>query len=97
MKSRSLWVFFAVMLLSALALAFVYLQPAAPRPTVAIQDGKTIDFSSGRPVVKDDAKQKATIDKAVREMDEAVKDITFTSPTAPTPVSPTPKKAAPKK
>ena len=52
-----------------------------PKPNVAIQDRKTIDFSSGKPVVKDSAKDKAIIDKAVKEMDDATKDISF----APTP------------
>jgi len=50
---------------------------APPQPEVAIQDGKTIDFSSGRAVVKDDAKQKTLIEKSVREMADAAKDVTF--------------------
>ncbi|MDB6126439.1 MAG: hypothetical protein JWM35_335 [Verrucomicrobia bacterium] len=54
---------------------------ATPRQNVAIQDQKTIDFSSGKPVVKDSTNDKAIIDKAVKEMDDATKDISF----APTP------------
>lgn len=61
-------------------------QPA-PNPPVAIQDNKTVDFSSGKPVVKNSAEDKAAIDAAVKEMDAATKDITF----GPTP-SPPPKK-----
>lgn len=44
---------------------------------VAIQDGKTLDFSSGRPVIKDSAADKAALDAAVKEMDAASKDVTF--------------------
>lgn len=84
MRNRLLWVFVAVAAVSAAAL-FIARFKAGPRrnPEVAIQDGKTIDFSSGRPVVKDTAKEKASIDKAVKEMDEASKGITFSSPSAP--------------
>jgi hypothetical protein len=91
MKNRLLLVFVAVVVLSAVALLLARWKTGGgkPAPEVAIQDGKTIDFSSGRPVVKDTAKEKASIDKAVREMDEAAKGVTFTSPT--------PKKADPKK
>lgn len=46
-------------------------------PTVKIEDGKTIDFSSGKPVVKDSAEDRKAIDAAVKEMDEASKGITF--------------------
>jgi len=44
---------------------------------VAIQDGKTIDFSSGRPVTRDGAADKAALDAAVKEIDAASKDVTF--------------------
>ena len=54
---------------------------AAPGPVVAIQNQKTIDFSSGRPVVKDSARDQAILNSAVQEMAEATKDIRF----APTP------------
>jgi len=53
----------------------------APTPitngAVAIEDGKTIDFSSGTPVVRDSAEEKAIIDAKVKEMDEAAAGITF--------------------
>ncbi|HWA11171.1 MAG TPA: hypothetical protein VG838_17145 [Opitutaceae bacterium] len=51
-------------------------------PPVAIQDGKTIDFSSGKPVVKDSTRQKADIDAKVKEIDDAVKDVRFDQPAA---------------
>lgn len=58
--------------------------PPLPAEPVAIQDRKTIDFSSGRPVVKDSAQDRAIIDAAVKEMDEAAKNVRF-DPTAPQP------------
>lgn len=52
-----------------------------PRPlepgVVPIQNQKTIDFSSGKPVVQDDAANKAAIDAALKEMEEATKGVTF--------------------
>ena len=65
-------------------------------PRVPIQDGKTIDMSSGRPVVLDDARSRAAIDKAVKEMDAAASEVTFkSSPSAVTkksePPAPAPK------
>jgi len=44
---------------------------------VPIADGKTLDFSSGKPVIRDGAADKAALDAAVREIDEASKDVTF--------------------
>ena len=79
----------AVALLAA-ALAYRRLYRPAPRinPPVEIQDRKTIDFSSGKPVVKDSAKEQALIDAAVKEIDDAVKDVTF----GPPPAAPAPTK-----
>jgi len=96
MKSRLLWIFAAVIVLSAVALfvARTKLAPGKRHPDVAIQDGKTLDFSSGRPVVKDTAKEKADIAKAVKEMEDAAKDVSFSSTPAKTPE---PKKAEAKK
>ncbi len=54
-------------------------------PVVPLQDGKTVDFSGGRPVIRDGAADKAAMDAAVREMDEAGKAVTF-------PADPPPKK-----
>jgi hypothetical protein len=55
-------------------------QPRSPvrsPAVVPIQDGKTIDFSSGAPVIKDSAADKAVLDASVKEMDAASKDVTF--------------------
>lgn len=66
--------------------------PAKPLPEVAIQEGKTIDFSSGKPEIRDTPEDRAALEKAKAEMDEATKDIIFEptmkagegQPTAPT-------------
>jgi len=58
---------------------------AQPKPSVAIQDAKTIDFSSGKPVVKDSAEEKAIIEQSVREMNEAAAGVTFGPSPAPAP------------
>ncbi len=65
----------------------------APAQTVAIQDGKTLDFSSGKPVLKDSADEKAIIEQALKEMNEAAAGVTF----GPVPKAPAPdtKKPAP--
>jgi hypothetical protein len=76
----------AVALGVAVAMAWRRFRPAPKmNPPMAIQDNATIDFSSGKPVVKDSAQEKAIIDAAVKEMDDAVKGVAFT-PTAPAPV-----------
>ena len=107
MKGRTLWVF---VLAVALALAVVawwrrgssVQRPAAPvarstakpKPEVPIQDGKTIDFSSGVPIVKDDAKEKAAIDRSVKAMEAAAKEVTFTPTAAASTPAPDDKKKA---
>jgi hypothetical protein len=86
-------IFLALAALIAGMLAFRFFKPgiaARTNPSVAIEDGKTIDFSSGKPVVKDSAQDKAAIDAAVKEMEEAVKDVTF----GPPPAKPAEKKTA---
>jgi len=60
---------------------------SAPKTTVAIQDGKTLDFSSGKPVLKDSADEKAIIEQSVKEMNEAAASVTF----GPAPKAPAPK------
>jgi hypothetical protein len=61
--------------------------PTTPAPTAApaevpIQEGKTIDFSSGQPEIRATDEDRAAIERAAREMDEATKDVTF-APTKP--------------
>ncbi len=52
-------------------------------PRVPVQDGKTIDMSSGRPVVQDDARSRAAIEKAKKEMEAAASEVTFAPRPAP--------------
>ena len=66
--------------------------PARPAPLVAprndpvpgplqvpIQDGATIDFSYGAPMVKMQGKDQEALDRALKEMAEATKNVTFPS------------------
>jgi hypothetical protein len=57
-------------------------RPAAA-PPVPIQDGRTIDFSGGSPVVSNSAADKAALEAGVKAIDEAEKGVTF--PAQPTP------------
>jgi hypothetical protein len=58
--------------------------PRDPLPEVAIQDGKTIDFSGGHAEIRDNPEDRAAMEKALREMEEAAKEVTF-GPTQPPP------------
>ena len=55
----------------------------APEPPMAgpvdltQHERKTIDFSSGQPVVKDSPEDRAAIDAALKDMAEAAKGVTF--------------------
>ncbi len=46
-------------------------------PAIEIQDGVTIDFSTGKPVIVNTPQNKAAIATAVKEIDEAVTDVKF--------------------
>jgi hypothetical protein len=64
---------------------------AKPPVDLAKHDGQTIDFSTGRPVVKDSPADQAALEKATREMAEAAKGVTFDAPIrqpGPSPVPP---------
>ncbi len=69
--------------------------PAVSRPAPAAKpidltkhDGAAIDFSSGWPVVKDTPADRAAVAQAVKEMDEATKDVTFEPAPPKTPDKP---------
>lgn len=51
--------------------------PSPPPAPVTIQDRATIDFSTGQPVVKNDAAEQALIDAALKDIDAAAKNIKF--------------------
>jgi hypothetical protein len=57
----------------------------APGSVVPIQDGKTVDFSEGKPSVTDSPADKAAVAAAVKDMDAASRDVSF-------PANPAPKK-----
>jgi hypothetical protein len=58
---------------------------AAPPAPVPIQDARTINFSSGSPVVGDSAADKAALDAGVKAIDDATRNITFPAEAKPTP------------
>jgi hypothetical protein len=70
------------------------LAPEPPAPPVALgtpeTEHKTIDYSSGKPVVKDSPEDKAALDAGLKDIADATKDVSF-GPTPP------PKPASPKK
>jgi hypothetical protein len=51
--------------------------PAPKAEPTAIVDGATLDFSGGKAVVGPSASDKAAIETAVRQIDEATKSVTF--------------------
>lgn len=57
--------------------------PPAPYVDLARHEGQTIDFSSGQPVVKDSPEDRAAIAAALKDMEEATKDVTFGPPPKP--------------
>lgn len=63
--------------LPPLAPAPAPVRSSSPIAETAIHDGKTLDFSSGQPHVQDTPADRAALEKAKREMDEATKDVTF--------------------
>jgi len=102
MKSRGFKITLAVLLAALAGMAWLrFRPPPAPPPPVDLtkHDGKTIDFSSGKPVIKDSPRDRAAIEKAKKEMDEAARGVTFgpspkktEPPPAPPPAPPPPSK-----
>ncbi len=80
----------AIAALVSLEALWAYLaQPRAgarpPPKVVPIQDGKSIDFSEGRPVVRDDPASKARMDQALKQIDEVNATVVFHGDPTPTP------------
>ncbi len=73
MKRPVIWLL--ILLLGGVAAWFGWRRSRLPPAPVdlARHDGQTIDFSSGKPVVKDGPEDKAVLDKAVKEMAEAAR------------------------
>jgi hypothetical protein len=55
----------------------VRVDPPALQMEIPIQHGATIDFSLGGPVVRSGGADDAALEKALKEMAEATKDVTF--------------------
>jgi hypothetical protein len=53
------------------------------RPEVPIQDNVTIDFSLGSPQVRTQGKDQETLERVLKEMDEATKGVTFPATSKP--------------
>lgn len=89
MKSRIAWLLLVAVLAAVGTWAVQHrramrrVTPVAARSDVSIQDGKTIDFSSGKPVVKDSASEKAAIDRSVSTMDAAAANVSFAPKSQP--------------
>lgn len=75
-----------LLVLTALAFSLAWLKisrfrPPPPEPApaavVPIEEGKTIDFSSGRAEVRDSAADRAALEKALAEMKAAEAGITL--------------------
>jgi hypothetical protein len=81
---RSHWFWLLLAVAAGVLLSRWWQSPPNPAGIVPIEEGKTIDFSSGQPVIKDEAADRAAVGKAQREMDEAAANITF-APTKPAP------------
>lgn len=87
MKRRLFFLALGVLLGAAGSYLLLRSRPpaAATEPPVAIQDGKTIDFSSGRAEVRDTPEDRAALQSALQEMEAAAKEVTFSPPPAPPP------------
>ncbi|MCC5021861.1 MAG: hypothetical protein J6386_04700 [Candidatus Synoicihabitans palmerolidicus] len=59
--------------------------PAASPPPTVLEDGQTIDFSSGRPVVTATQGEDPALQRALAEIAAATEDIVFPSETTPPP------------
>lgn len=68
------------------------LKGAAPTPYVDLtrHDAQTIDFSNGKPEVKNTAADQAALEAGLKEIDAATANVTFESPSKKAEPSPAP-------
>ncbi len=59
------------------AMPSILVEPPALKMEVPIQHGATIDFSLGSPVVRSGGEDQAALERALKEMAEATKDVKF--------------------
>lgn len=61
--------------------------PTAPAPAAPVDlekhDAKTIDFSSGQPVVKDTPADRAALEQGLKDIEEATRNVTFEAQKTP--------------
>jgi len=76
-RSRRHWLGLVLAIAVGVALGSVVFKKSPPPEPVAIEDGQTIDFSSGQPGVTGDAASRAALEKANQELDEAAANITL--------------------
>jgi len=93
MKRRLLWLGIVALAGAGAWFGWLRTHPALLENPVdlAKHDGQTIDFSSGKPVVKDSPEDKAALDAAAKDLAEASKGVTFDPPKKkpePTPAPP---------
>ena len=67
-------------------------EPPAKPVDLTKHDGETIDFSSGKPMVKNTPEDKAALEAGIRDIADATKDVTFGPTPPPAPAQPAPKK-----
>ncbi|MDD3179457.1 MAG: hypothetical protein PHQ04_03810 [Opitutaceae bacterium] len=101
MKRRGIWIILVLLVAALLGWrAWVHFDPrgrptAGPRNSPPVDltshDGETIDFSSGRAVIKDTPQDRAALERAKKEMEAAAQGVTF----GPTPKNPEPPPPAP--
>ena len=60
--------------------------PKKPAPEIPIEDGKTIDFSKGLGLVRDTEKDRAALERALKEIEAATQGVTFAPKAEPPPV-----------
>lgn len=88
--AREIWVLL-VLLLAVMAGVLWYVarrRAHPPPPPVVLQepvdltkhDAQTIDFSSGKPVVKDSPQDKAALEAGLKEIEAATATVTFDPP-----------------
>lgn len=65
--------------------------PVAPPPVVELggkNEAKTIDFSSGQPVVTDRPEDRAALESALKDIEAATRDMKFSPPQTKEPAPP---------
>jgi hypothetical protein len=54
--------------------------PSTPPIDLTKHEAKTIDFSSGQPVVKDTPEDRAALEQGLKDIEDATRNVTFEAP-----------------